>query len=262
MSKTKVVILCGGKGTRLREETEFRPKPMIEIGGRPILWHIMKIYAFYGFTDFVLCIGYKGEVIKNYFLNYEAMNSDFTICLGRPNQLDFYSNHSEKDWSITIADTGEDTMTGARVKQIEKYIDADEFMLTYGDGVADIDINKLIEFHHSTGKIGTVTGVQPQLPFGKIIHKDGQVKKFSEKPKSTEGYINGGFFVFNRDFFKYLSSDSKCILERKPLEKLSKERNLSMNFHSGYWNCMDTYQDYLFLNNLWDKGEAYWKVWE
>jgi glucose-1-phosphate cytidylyltransferase len=258
----KIVILCGGKGTRLKEETEIRPKPMVEIGDRPILWHIMKIYAFYGFTDFVLCIGYKGEMIKEYFLNYEAMNNDFTIRLGRSNQIDFHSNHSEKDWSVTIADTGEDAMTGARIKRVEKYIDSDEFMLTYGDGLADIDIKKLLEFHRSHNKLGTITGVRPTSRFGEIIIEDGVVKEFSEKPQSSEGHISGGFFVFRREFLKYLSSDDNCILEKEPLERLAKEGNLTMYFHPGFWYCMDTYRDYLYLREIWQKGKAPWKIWK
>lgn len=257
----KIVILCGGRGTRLREETEFRPKPMIEIGMKPIIWHIMKIYAFYGFTDFVLCIGYKGEMIKDYFLNYEAMNNDFTIRLGRCGQIDFHSNHSERDWSVTIADTGQEAMTGARIKRVEKYIDGDEFMLTYGDGLSDINIKSLVEFHHSHGKIGTVTGVRPISRFGKITSEDGQVKSFAEKPQSSEGHISGGFFILKRKFLRYLSSDDSCVLEKGPLERLTEEGNLSMYFHSGFWHCMDTYRDYLFLKALWQKNKAPWKIW-
>lgn len=258
----KVVILCGGQGTRLREETEFRPKPMVEIGARPILWHIMKAYAYYGFTDFVLCTGYKGEMIKEYFLNYEAMNNDFTIRLGRGNRIDFHGNHSEKGWSVTIADTGEDAMTGARVKRVEKYIDDKELMLTYGDGLANINMKKLLSFHRSSGKIGTITGVHPVSRFGEITSKNGQVKKFSEKPQSSQIYISGGFFVFKRSIFKYLSEEDNCILEKEPLERLTKENELAMHSHSGFWHCMDTYRDYLFLKNLWQKNNAPWKIWK
>lgn len=258
----KVIILCGGKGTRLKEETEFRPKPMVEIGGKPILWHIMKIYSFFGFTDFLLCVGYKGELIKEYFLNYEAMNNDFTIRLGRHNQIIFHGSHSENDWTVTIADTGEEAMTGARIKRVEKYIDTDEFMLTYGDGLANININKLVEFHNSHGKIGTVTGVRPTSRFGEFIVEDAKVKDFSEKPQSSEGHINGGFFVFKHDFFKYLSSDDSCVLEKEPLERLAKEGNLHMYFCYDFWHCMDTYRDYLFLKDLWQKDKANWKIWK
>ncbi len=262
MVKMKVIILCGGLGTRLREETEFRPKPMLEIGSKPILWHIMKTYSHFGFRDFILCVGYKGEIIKEYFLNYEAMNNDFTIKLGQRNQINFHGNHSEHDWTITIVDTGLDTMTGARVKRVEQYIDTEEFMLTYGDGLANIDINKLVECHQRHDTIGTITGVRPASRFGEIIFKDGYVKQFSEKPQSSEGHISGGFFVFKRDFLRNLSPDNSCVLEREPLEQLAKAGNLGMYFHPGFWQCMDTYRDYLFLNDLWQKGEAPWKVWE
>jgi glucose-1-phosphate cytidylyltransferase len=258
----KVVILCGGMGTRLREETEFRPKPMIEIGGRPILWHIMKIYAYHGHTDFILCLGYKGWMIKEYFLNYEAMNNDFTIRLGSSNEIRFHSNHSENGWTITLADTGLMTITGARVKRIEKYINDDEFMLTYGDGVADININHLIEFHRSHGKIGTVTGARPPSRFGELIVNGDSVVEFSEKPHVSHGYINGGFFVFNRDIFNYLSTDDSCTLEREPLEKLAKDGELMMYHHTGFWQCIDTYRDLQLIRNLWESGKAYWKIWE
>lgn len=259
----KVVILCGGLGTRLREETEFRPKPMVEIGSKPVLWHIMKIYAYFGFKDFILCLGYKGEMIKEYFLNYEALNNDFTIQLGQPSKIHFHSNHSEQEWNVTLADTGETSMTGARIKRIEKYINnEDEFIVTYGDGVADIDINKLLEFHHSHGKIGTLIGVQPFSRFGELLMNGNVVLEFSEKPQSSERYINGGFFIFNRQFFNYLSEDDNCILEKEPLERLSKAGELMVYHHNGFWHCMDTYRDYKFLQELWEKGKAYWKVWE
>ena len=257
----KVIILCGGQGTRLREETEFRPKPMVEIGARPILWHIMKIYAFYGFTDFVLCTGYKGEMIKEYFLNYEAMNNDFTIRLGSGDRINFHSNHSEKDWRVTIADTGQEAMTGARLKRVEKYIDSEEFMLTYGDGLADINIKKLLAFHRLRGKIGTLTGVHPVSRFGEIISKDGRIKEFSEKPQSSQGYISGGFFVFKRSFFKYLSKEDNCVLEKEPLEKLTNDKELAMYCHSSFWHCVDTYRDYLFLKDLWARNKSPWKIW-
>lgn len=262
MSKIKVVILCGGQGTRLKEETEFRPKPMVEIGGRPILWHIMKTYAFYGLTDFVLCLGYKGEMIKEYFLNYEAMSNDFTIKLGSHHHIDFHSNNSEKNWSVTLVDTGEAAMTGARIKRIEKYLDGEEFMLTYGDGLADINIRKLLACHRASKKTGTVTGVRPATRFGEIILKGGKVKAFSEKPQSSQGHISGGFFVFKKEFLKYLSSEDNCVLEKEPLERLSKEGKMGMYFHPGFWYCMDTYRDYLFLKELWEKQEAPWKVWK
>ncbi len=258
----KVVILCGGMGTRLREETEFRPKPMIEIGTKPILWHIMKIYAQYGYTDFILCLGYKGWMIKEYFLNYEAMNNDFTIQLGSSNKIHFHSNHEENNWTITLADTGLTAITGARVKRIEKYINDDEFMLTYGDGVADIDINRLVEFHHRHGKIGTITGVRPPSRFGELLVDNSRVVEFSEKPRVSHGYINGGFFVFNRSIFNYLSSDDSCTLEREPLERLSRDGELMIHPHTGFWQCLDTYRDLRLLHGLWNSGKVPWKIWE
>lgn len=257
----KVVILCGGRGTRLREETEVRPKPMVEIGGCPILWHIMKIYAHYGFTNFVLCLGYKGAMIKAYFLNYGAMHNDFTIRLGSSSRLHFHSNHLEERWTVTLADTGLNSMTGARIKRIEKYIDSDEFMVTYGDGVANINIQQLVNFHHQHGKIGTVTGVRPPSRFGELLTRGNSVVEFSEKPLVSQGFINGGFFVFHRRFFDYLSADDNCYLEREPLERLAKDGELMMYTHTGYWQCMDTYRDYELLEEAW-RTTPPWKVWD
>lgn len=256
-----VVILCGGRGTRLREETEVKPKPMVEIGGRPILWHIMKRYAHFGFKDFVLCLGYKGDKIKEYFLNYEAMNNDFTVTLGKKNALTFHTDHRERDWSITLVDTGEDTMTGARVKKIERYIEGDTFMLTYGDGVSDIDLKALCAFHRSHGKIGTVSAVRPSSRFGEIVVKNGLASRFSEKPQTTAGLVNGGFFVFNKRFFKYLRQESDCYLEREPLEQLANAGQLAVNVHTGFWQCMDTQRELDLLLQLWKNGSAPWKVW-
>lgn len=258
----KVVILCGGMGTRLREETEFIPKPMVEIGGKPILWHIMKIYAHYGHKEFILCLGYKGEMIKEYFLNYEAMNNDFTIQLGSPNKIDFRSNHAEDGWRVTLADTGEMAMTGSRIKQVEKYIDDDEFMATYGDGLADVNLNELLSLHHKQKRVATLTGVHPLSRFGEVIEERGIVKEFIEKPQLSEGYINGGFFVFNRKFFNYLSADNNCVLEKQSLEQLTKEQQLSIYPHKGFWQCMDTYRDYKYLQEIWQGGNAPWKIWK
>ena len=255
----KVVILCGGMGTRLREETEFRPKPMAEIGGKPILWHIMKIYASYGFKDFILCLGYKGEIIKQYFLSYEMMSCDITVELGS-NNVKVHNSHQEQGWLVTLAQTGANAMTGARVKRIEKHINEDMFMLTYGDGVADVDIKKLLEFHKSHGKIGTVTGVHPSSRFGELVVDGNRVQEFGEKPQIKEGFINGGFFVFNRKFFDYLKDDDGCTLEGKPLEHLASDSELMLHKHKGFWQCMDTYRDLLLLNNLW-KTKSPWKVW-
>jgi len=257
----KVVILCGGRGTRLKEETEFRPKPLVRIGNKPVLWHIMKIYAHYGFKDFILCLGYKGDMIKEYFLNYEIMNSDFTIQLGNRNNIQFHSNHQEEDWSVTLADTGEKAETGARIKRIEKYIDSDLFMVTYGDGVANLNIKELLKFHKAHRKIGTMTGVHPSSRFGELVIKDNRVVEFNEKPQVKEGLINGGFFVFNKEFFNYLKEDDNCYLERQPLEKLAKEGELMVYPLDGFWQCVDTYRELEVLNNLWKFPNPPWKVW-
>ena len=258
----KVVILCGGLGTRLREETEYRPKPMVQVGGRPILWHIMKIYAHYGFKDFVICLGYKGNMIKEYFLNYEAMNNDFTMQLGNRNSTQFHSNHQEKDWCVTLVDTGEEAQTGARVKRIEKYIDGDLFMLTYGDGVANINIEDLLKYHKSHGKIGTMTGVHPSSRFGELVIKNKQIIEFTEKPQIGEGLINGGFFVFNKNFFNQLKEDDNCILEQEPLRNLAVDGELMVYPHDGFWQCVDTYRELEILNNLWESPNPPWNVWK
>lgn len=260
--KIPVVILAGGFGMRLREETEFKPKPMVLIGEKPILWHIMKIYSQFDFNDFIICLGYKGEIIKEYFLQYKLMNSDFTIHLNREKETYFHNTNIKENWVVTLADTGTEAMTGARVKKIEKYIKTPYFMLTYGDGVADIDINKLLEFHHSHKKIATITGVRPPSRFGELIVQKNQVIEFSEKPQVTSGLINGGFFVFNKNFFDYVSSDDSCILERTPLEKLAKDKQLMVYQHDGFWHCMDTIRDVNFLNELWQSGKVPWKIWK
>lgn len=257
----QVVILCGGFGTRLREETESKPKPMVEIGGRPILWHIMKTFAHYGYKDFILCLGYKGEMIRNYFLNYEQLNSDFTLELGTGN-IQLHNHHDERGWRITMVDTGLQTMTGARVKRVEKYIDGDRFMLTYGDGVTDVNINNLVKFHELAAKIGTVTGVSPPSRYGELGIADDRVVSFREKPQAQESFISGGYFVFNREFLEYLSPDEGCVLEREPLERLAAKGQLAVYTYRGFWQCMDTYRDYVFLNELWDQGRALWNVWQ
>lgn len=257
----KVVILCGGYGARLREETEFRPKPMIEVGGRPLLWHIMKIYAWHGFTEFILCLGNKGRMIKEYFLNYEAMNNDLTVTLGSPSQLQLHNDYSEKGWTVTLVDTGELTMTGGRVKRVEKYIDTDAFMLTYGDGVADINIRRLVEFHFKNGKIGTVAGVRPPSRFGELITDHNRVVEFAEKPFASQGWINGGFFVFSKAFFEYLDDGDNCVLEGRPLERLARNGELMVFPHDGFWQCMDTYRDMRVLQSQWESGKAPWAIW-
>jgi glucose-1-phosphate cytidylyltransferase len=256
----KVVILAGGQGTRLREETEFRPKPLVDIGGRPILWHIMKHYDHYGFRDFVICLGYRGNMIKEYFLNYEAINNDFTICLGRGNRIAFHDAHQEQDFHVTLAETGLDTMTGARVKKAAKYLDGGRFMVTYGDGLSDVSIPDLLAFHREHGKLATVTTVRPVSRFG-ILNLDGEgrVHSFSEKPQ-LDGWVNAGFFVFEPQVLDYLEGDD-CILEREPLERLASEGQLVAYQHTGFFFAMDTYREYRYLNDAWNSGDAPWKVW-
>jgi glucose-1-phosphate cytidylyltransferase len=257
----KVVLLCGGVGTRLREETEFRPKPLVDVGGRPILWHIMKVYAHFGFQEFVLCLGYRGQMIKEYFLNYEAMTNDFTISLGKQAHIRYNDEHPEQDFVVTLADTGADTMTGGRIKRIQRYIDQDDcFMVTYGDGVSDVDTRKLLEFHRSHGKLATVTTFRPVSRFGILdINPTHQVMNFIEKPKA-DAWASAGFFVFQRQVFDYLGGDD-CILEREPLERLAAEGQLMAYQHDGFFYAMDTYREYQILNDLWRTGQAPWKVW-
>jgi glucose-1-phosphate cytidylyltransferase len=258
----KVVVLCGGQGTRLREETEYRPKPLVDIGGRPILWHIMKLYAHYGLRDFVLCLGYRGNMIKEYFLNYEAMTNDFTIRLGQKHQIMYHELHQEQDFNVTLAETGLDSMTGARVKRVERYIDDDTFMVTYGDGVSDINIGELLRFHKSHGRMATVTTVRPTSRFGVLnLDGDAQVNSFAEKPQ-VEGWISAGYFVFDRRFLDYLDADPSCILERDPLEQLTRDGQLMAYRHEGFFYAMDTYREYIYLNELWNNDRAPWAVWK
>lgn len=256
-----VVILCGGLGTRLREESEFRPKPMVNIGSRPILWHIMKIYACHGYNEFILTLGYHGEMIKNYFCHYELMNNDVTIELGKPENVSIHQSHNEAGWKITLADTGEKTMKGGRLKKIEKFIGGDTFMVTYGDGVANIDIKALLAFHHDHGKLATVTGINPAARFGELRIQGDRVEAFYEKPENDSGLVNGGFFVFNRKFFDYVTVDDNCDLEKGPLEDLARQGELMVYRHKAFWACMDTLRDVEYLNNLWTAEKADWKIW-
>jgi glucose-1-phosphate cytidylyltransferase len=261
-SNFKVVILCGGAGTRLREETDFRPKPMVNIGDRPILWHIMKYYSQYGYKEFILALGYKGEMIKNYFCHYELMNNDVTLELGKPENMCIHHSPDESGWKITLAKTGEKSLKGSRLKKIEKYIPDDTFMMTYGDGVADVDINALLAFHKAHGKIVTVTGINPLARFGELKIDGDRVVSFAEKPQNGEVLVNGGFFVFNRTIFDYLSFDDFCDLEIGPLEQLAQKGHLMVYKHQGFWACMDTLRDMEYLNKLWNEGHAKWKIWE
>ncbi len=262
MKEIPVVILAGGFGTRLREQTEFIPKPMVPIGTKPILWHIMKIYSHYGFKRFIICLGYKGEIIKDYFLNYRMRNCDFTIKLDNKNDIHIHDWHITDDWEVTLADTGLNSYTGARVKRIERYINTGYFLLTYGDGVANIDIEKKVGFHISHKKLATVTGVRPPSRFGELVTEGNQVIEFSEKPQVGAGLINGGFFVFKKEVFRYLSDDDNCTLEKEPLERLAKDGELMVYKHDGFWQCMDTLRDMNLLNEYWDSGNAPWKVWK
>jgi len=257
----EVVIFCGGMGTRLREETEFRPKPMVNIGARPILWHIMKTYAHFGHKDFVLALGYKGEMIKNYFCHYELMNNDVTIELGKPEDVCIHQNHNEAGWRITLADTGEKSLKGARLKKVQTYIKGETFMATYGDGLCDVNVNALLDFHAKHGKMVTVTGVfRPASFFGELKIDGDRVVDFFEKPRLRE-FINGGYFVFNRRVFDYLNESDQCDLEYGPLEQIVKEGQLMVYKHTGFWACMDTARDQQNLEKLWNSNKADWKHW-
>jgi glucose-1-phosphate cytidylyltransferase len=257
----KVVILCGGQGTRMREETEFRPKPMVEVGGRPLVWHIMKHYAAHGLDEFVLCLGYRGAMIKEYFLNYRALNSDLTLDLGS-GHVGFETDRPES-WTVTLADTGDDAMTGARVKRVERYLGgSDIFLCTYGDGLSDVDVGALIAFHRAHGRTATVTGVLPPGRFGHLGVDGDAVREFAEKPDEGQARISGGFFVFARSFLDSLSPDAATVLEREPLERLAGRDELRVYRHDGFWQCADTIRDVELLRSLWQAGDAPWRTWD
>ena len=255
--------MAGGLGTRLREETEFKPKPMVQIGGKPILWHIMKTYSHYGFRDFVICLGYKGEMIKEYFFNYEYLNNDFQIELGDSNKVKTLTGHDEKGWKVILSDTGPRTLKGGRIKRIEKYIKGDTFMATYGDGLANIDISALLDFHKKHGKLATLTGItiNPTSRFGELKTDGERVESFKEKPTTVSNLINGGYFVFNRKIFDYLRPDEDCDLEVGALEEIAHQNQLMVYRHPGFWTCMDTIADMGRINQLWDEDKVEWKVW-
>lgn len=256
----KVVILAGGLGTRISEESYLRPKPMIEIGDQPILWHIMKYYSHFGFYDFIICCGYKGHVIKEYFADYYLHRSDVTFDFSAENRMTVHQNVAEP-WRVTLVDTGLNAQTGARVKRIQNYIGDERFMLTYGDGVSDVDLNALLGQHKASGRIVTLTGVQPGGRFG-VLDLEGQmVTGFREKAKEDGGWINGGFMVMEPDVFSYLPEDEGCVLEREPLERLAREGKLGVYKHTGFWQCMDTQRDKGRLEELWHSGSAPWKKW-
>lgn len=254
-----VVILCGGMGTRLKEETGIIPKPMVTIGGRPLLWHLMKFYSAYGFRRFILCLGYKGEVIKHYFLNYFQLTSSFTIEVG-DGRTHIVDGSASEPWSVSCVDTGEQAMTGTRVKRVQSYVGQSPFMLTYGDGLSDIDLGKLLEFHRGHGKLVTVSGVHPTSRFGLLTLDGSRVVHFAEKPHTAHDYINGGFFVCEPGFFDLLEDDDKCTLERQPLERAAEGGQLQAFLHDGYWQCMDTVRDRELLEEAWQHGGP-WKVW-
>ncbi len=262
----KVVILCGGQGTRIRDVSEVLPKPMLPVGGMPILWHIMKIYAHHGFKDFILCLGYKGWMIKEFFLNYQAITSDFTMTLGRKDSLVFHCKNQETNWRITFAETGEDAKTAARIRAIREYLEEDRdelFSVTYGDGVADIDIVKLIETHQYSGLSATVTGVQPSGRFGEIELEGTRVCEFNEKPNVSSGMINGGFMIFRKSVVdKYFSGQLNQSLEQDVLPGIVKDRQVGVYQHKGSWQCVDTPREYSLLNQLWTQNKAFWRVWD
>lgn len=257
----KVVILCGGLGTRLREETEYRPKPMVPVGGRPILWHLMKFYARHGHKEFILCLGYKGEVIKDYFRNYLWNTSDVTLKLGRNPQIRYHSNHDEEDWTVTLLETGLETQTGGRLRRALPFIEDDTFLFTYGDGLSDSDINASIAFHREHGAVATMTAVKPSGRFGELAMDGRTITAFREKPEQESGYINGGFMVLDKRVAGYLDDSDTCVFERGPLERLTREGQLKAYCHDGFWQCMDTYREQQMLDQLWRSGVAPWKVW-
>jgi glucose-1-phosphate cytidylyltransferase len=256
-----VVILCGGMGTRLREETERVPKPLVEIGDKPILWHIMKIYAQHGFRRFVLCLGYKSWLIKEFFLRYREYVSDFTLEMNATHKPIFQNGLGHEDWEVTCAETGLTTATGARLWRVQHYIDTDTFMFTYGDGIGRVNLKELLDFHYEHGRIGTVTGVHPTSRYGEMRVDGRHVTEFDEKPTMPEGWVSGGFFVFKREFFRYMNDDPSLFFEEAPLRNLARDGELAVYPHEQFWMGMDTYRDFMELNKLWESGEAPWKVW-
>jgi len=259
----KAVILCGGQGTRIRDANELLPKPLLPIGVKPVVWHIMKGYASHGVQDFVLCLGYKGWLMKEFFLNYRAMTADVRVRLGRDASVELLGGSAE-NWCVTLAETGDATQTGGRVAAIRRYVEQDgHFGVTYGDGVADVDVTKLVAFHKSHGRVATVTAVRPPGRFGEMVLAGAVVREFNEKPQVADGFINGGFFVFDsRRVWDYLGKDPQAVLEREPLQQLAAEGELMAYAHTGFWQPMDTAREYGYLNELWRSGKAPWKTWD
>ncbi len=257
-----VVILAGGLGTRLREETERVPKPLVQIGERPIIWHIMKLYGHHGFRRFILCLGYKSHVLKDYFLRYREQLSDITVHLSGNHEIRYLNTPADEDWEITLAETGLLTGTGGRVRKVRDYIDTDTFMLTYGDGIGAVDLADLLEYHREHDRIGTVTGVHPTSRYGELSLDGGNlVEEFNEKPTTPKDYVSGGFFVFQREFLDYFGDEPELLLESAPLRNLSRDKELMLFPHTGFWMGMDTYREFDSLNKLWATGQAPWKVW-
>ena len=257
----KVIILAGGWGTRMGQLADLIPKPMAHIGNKPILWHIMKNYSHFGFNDFIIALGVKGHVIKEYFYDFEALNNDFTIDLSS-GSITFHNKHNESNWKVALVDTGQETLKGGRIKRVEKYLEDDINMLTYGDGLSDINIDHLLDFHKSHGKIVTFTGVHPSGRFGEFEERNNQVVSFEEKPKQGKVYINGGYMVFNKKLLDFLTTDEDCDFENSVLEKLAKKGEVMVYKHDGNWECMDHERDVLHLNQLWNNGKAFWKKWK
>jgi len=260
MSRSKVIILAGGWGSRLGKMSQIIPKPMVHIGGKPVLWHIMKIYSHFGFNDFIIALGVKGEIIKEYFFNFEALNNDFTVDL-KTNEIAFHNTHGETKWKVTLVDTGLNTLKGARIKRVEKHLDDEINMLTYGDGIANINIQSLLEFHKNHNKTLTITGVNAPSRFGELNEQDGKVQSFKEKPQMSVGIVNGGFMVFNRNLLKYLTEDENCDFEFGALEKLARVGEVMVYKPAGEWDCMDNERDVRYLNKLWNENKAFWKIW-
>jgi glucose-1-phosphate cytidylyltransferase len=258
----QVVILCGGQGTRIRDVADDVPKPMVPVGGRPILWHILRGFARHGFDDFILCLGYKSWVIKRYFLDYHLAAADFTVDLANPGEVQLHGPPDAERWRVTLVETGQDAMTGCRVKRVERFVRGDTFLLTYGDGVSDVDVGRLIEFHRSHGKLVTVTAVRPPGRFGEIELDGDRVAEFLEKPALSAGRVSGGFFVCQRGLFDRLSDDADLVLEQAPLRQLAREGQLRAYRHDGFWHPMDSSRDYRYLNDLWAQGRAPWNTWD
>ena len=255
----KTIILCGGKGTRIRDVSDDIPKPMIEIGNKPILWHIMNHYANCGFSEFLLCLGYKGNTIKDFFLNYRSHTSDFSIDFSSDHKVTYHTYFKPLNWKVTFADTGLNAMTGARIYKVRDYIEDDQFMITYGDGLSNIRIKELVEYHKKHGKILTITGVRPPSRFGEIaINENNLVMEFNEKPQSIAGLISGGYFVANKNIFKYLSDNDELVFEQDPIKKLVEDEEVMVYPHKGFWQPMDTRRDYYLLNKLYEDEEAPW----